>query len=179
MNYLDMFIMVLLIWAVYRGYSRGFMMQFTTIVALVAGFFLAVKLSGWMSELLENHINIHPESVYLVSLSVTFVLVFIGVHILGDAIENRVETGSLSLLNRILGIFFSVFKVILICGVILAYVNRFDVHVRILPQNSREHSLFYSPFTKLATAIFPALKTDESGQVRKNLVLMPQGINER
>jgi membrane protein required for colicin V production len=178
MNYLDMFIMVLLIWAVYRGYSRGFMMQFTTIVALAAGLFLAVKLSGWVSELLENHINIHPESVYLVSLSVTFVLVFIGVHILGDTIENRVEASSLSILNRVMGIFFSVFKIVLICGVVLAYMNRFDVHARILPQNSREHSLFYNSFTKLATAIFPALKTEESN-ARKNLVLTPQNINER
>jgi membrane protein required for colicin V production len=155
------------------------MMQLTTIVALVAGFFLAVKLSGWVSELLETHVNIHPESVYLVSLSITFILVFMGVHVLGDMIENRVESGSLSLINRILGIFFSVIKVGFICGIILAYVNRFDRHARILPENSREHSLFYMPLTKLATAIIPALKTEDSTNERKKLVHLSQEINER
>jgi membrane protein required for colicin V production len=158
MNYIDMFILVLLVYAAYRGYNKGFMMQLTVIAALLAGFFLAVKLSGWVSDLLEDYLNIHPDSIYLVSLSLTFILVFMGVHMLGDIIDDRIEAGSLSFLNRILGIFLSVFKVVLICGVILAYVNRFDLRVRILPENSREHSLFYQPFTKIATTIFPALK---------------------
>ncbi len=174
MNYIDMFFLVLLIWAVYRGYSRGFMMQLTAVAALLAGIFLAVKLSGWVSDLLENYLNIHPDSIYLVSLSLTFILVFMGVHMLGDIIENRVETGSLSFLNRILGIIFSVFKVVLICGVILAYVNRFDLRVRILPEKSREQSLFYEPLTKMATTIFPGLKAEDPDDSKQKLAVLPE-----
>lgn len=174
MNYIDMFILVLLIWAVYRGYRRGFMTQLTTVAALLAGIFLAVKLSGWVSDLLENYLNIHPDSIYLVSLSLTFVLVFMGVHMLGEIIEDRVETGSLSFPNRILGIFFSVFKIVLICGVILAYVNRFDLRVRILPENSREQSLFYKPLTKMATTIFPGLKAEDMDDSKQKLVVLPK-----
>lgn len=171
MNYIDMFILVLLIWAVYRGYTHGFITQLTILVALAAGIFAAVKLSGVTANFLEEHVSVHPESLYLISLGITFVLVFIGVNILGNIVESMVEATPLSMINRILGIFLSVVKVIIITGVILAYINRFDRHVRILPENSREHSLFYKPFTNVATAVFPSLKvTDKNTPEHKDQV---------
>jgi membrane protein required for colicin V production len=171
MNYIDMFIMVLLIWAVFKGYTRGFIMQLATIAALVIGIYAALKLSGFTAKHLERYLNTSSESLYLISMAVTFILVFIGINFVGHLVEKMVETVELSFVNRLLGVLFSVIKTMIIIGIILAFANRLDQKVSILPKYTREHSLFYKPFTRIATILFPSLQAEETPDVgRRNLV---------
>jgi len=167
MNYIDMFIIVLLVYAVFQGFTRGLIMQLAILTALVLGIFGALKLSGYTSRLLENHVHINPEHLYLVSLGLTFILVFIAIYLLGKLIEKLIESVELTFANRLLGIVFSLCKIVLILGIVMAYIDRIDQQARFLPKDSREHSIFYRPFTKIARTIFPALgkpKSADDGQ---------------
>jgi membrane protein required for colicin V production len=110
MNYIDMFILVLLIYAIFRGFTKGFIMQLTLLIALAIGIFAALKLSGFTSEKLESRINVNPESLYLISLALTFILVFIGINLLGRIVEKMAENAELSMLNRVLGVIFGLAK---------------------------------------------------------------------
>jgi len=157
MNYIDMFIAVLLIWAVFRGYTRGFIMQLTILAALALGVFAALKLSGYTARQLEGRLDMSSESLYLVAIAVTFILVFIGVNLTGRLVEKVVESVDLSFLNRLLGVALSLAKTIVVLGVLLAYINRVDQKMHFLPKYSREHSVFYKPLTTIATTIFPSL----------------------
>ncbi len=158
MNYIDMFIVVLLLWAVFRGFTRGFIMQITLLAALTVGVFIALKLSGFTAHQLEGRFRMGSESLYIVSLALTFALVFIAMNLLGKLLEKIVSVAQLSLANRLLGVFFSLCKTILLLGIILVFVDRFDRKIRLLPKNSREHSLFYKPFTTIVGKIFPWLE---------------------
>jgi membrane protein required for colicin V production len=150
--------MVLLIYGVFRGFTRGFIMQLTLLVAFIIGAFAALKLSGFTARILENRISISAESLYIVAMAITFLLVFVGINLVGKMMEKFAENAELSLVNRLLGVIFSVGKVIIITGVILSFVDRVDSRVHLLPKNSREHSLFYKPFVSITTTIFPSLK---------------------
>jgi membrane protein required for colicin V production len=162
MNYIDMFILVLLIYAVFRGFTRGFIMQLTQLAALALGIFAAIKLSHFTAAQLENHIHVSAEFLYTISLAVTFLLVFIGVNLVGKGIEKIAEAIELSFFNRMFGVLFGVLKTILILGVLLSFVDRIDRQVRFLPQNTREQSIFYKPLTSIAGTIFPQLRISES-----------------
>jgi membrane protein required for colicin V production len=157
MNYIDMFIAVLLIWAVFRGFTRGFIMQLTILAALALGVFAALKLSGFTARQLDNRLDMNSETLYLVAVAVTFILVFIAVNLIGRLIEKVVESVDLSFLNRIMGVVLSLAKTTIILGVLLVYINRLDLKFQFLPENTREHSLFYKPFTSVAIKIFPSL----------------------
>ena len=162
MNYIDMFIIVLLIWAVFRGFTQGFIMQLTLLAALALGIFAALKLSGFTAEKLVDYISVSSESLYLISIGITFVLVFIGVNLVGKLVEKMVEAVQLSFINRLFGVIFSLGKTVILLGILLAFINRIDLHTPLLPKYSREHSLFYKPFTTIATTIFPSLKAPVS-----------------
>ncbi len=131
-------------------------MQLTLLIAWGLGIFGALKLSGITARFLEDRLAIQPESLYLVSVGITFLLVFIGINLLGKLIEKAVESVELSFLNRILGVFFGLCKTVIILGALLTFVDRMDRQVRFLPKNSREHSIFFKPFTKAIRAIFPS-----------------------
>ena len=162
MNYIDMFIIVLLVWAVFRGFTCGFIMQLTLLVALALGIFGALKLSGFTARQLDGRISISSEYLYIVSLGITFVLVFIGINLVGKLIEKIAESVELSLVNRMLGVLFSLSKTILSVGILLTLVDRIDRQTHVLPKNSREHSIFYKPFTSIVRTIFPSLGAPES-----------------
>lgn len=172
MNYIDLFTIVLLVWAVFRGFTRGLIKQLTMLAALIFGIYAALKLSGFTAEQLESRWNVSQEFLYLVSLGLTFAIVFIGIHLIGNAIEKIAESVQLTLANRVLGIVFSVCRTVIIIGIILAFVDRIDHEKKFLPPNSREESFFYRPFTSVARAIFPALKISEvDNNVRKEVVI--------
>ena len=157
-----MFVIVLLIWAVFRGYSQGFILQLTLLAALALGIFAALKLSGYTAEKLVDYISVSSESLYLISMGITFVLVFIGVNLVGKMVEKMVEVVQLSFINRLFGVIFSLAKTIILLGILLAFINRIDQRTPLLPKNSREHSLFFRPFTTIATTVFPSLKVPVS-----------------
>jgi len=155
MNYIDMFVWVVLIYAVFMGFRRGLVMQLTLLAAFIAGIFCALKFSGLTADLLEKKFNMNPEYIYLVSLGITFALVFILVNIAGRLTQKFIEAVELSFFNRILGTLFSIGKTILIVGVLLAYVDRIDRRAHFLPDGTREHSIFFSPLSKVACLLFP------------------------
>jgi membrane protein required for colicin V production len=157
MNYIDMFVFVLLIYAIFKGFTRGLIMQLTLLAALLLGILGALKLSGLTARVLEDRFDINPEYIYLVSLGITFVLVFLLVNLLGKLTEKLIEAAELSLLNRLLGILFSVCKTVLIVGVILAYAERIDQRFRFLPKGTKEQSIFFTPFTGIVRTLFPSL----------------------
>jgi membrane protein required for colicin V production len=157
MNYIDMFVLVLLIYAFYRGITRGLIMQVSSLAALVAGIFGALKLSGITARYLSDHWNFNHEYLYISSLVISFTLVFILVNFVGNLLDKWVETAHLSFLNKMLGALFNVCKVMLIAGIILLLIDRIDKQVSLLPKNAREGSFFYTPVTKLTRFLFPAL----------------------
>jgi membrane protein required for colicin V production len=160
--------MVLLIYAVFRGITRGLVLQLASLAALLAGIFAALKLSGFTARYLAQHWTFNYEYLYIVSLAITFTLVFILINMLGKLLEKMVETAHLSFVNKLAGAFFNVFKVMLIVGVILLFIDRIDKQVSILPRNAREGSFFYKPVTSLTLFLFPALGNDNQAKNNKH-----------
>jgi membrane protein required for colicin V production len=160
MNYIDMFVVVLLIYAVFRGITRGLIMQAASLAALITGIFGALKLSGITARYIAQHWNINPEYLYIFSLAITFTLVFILISLLGNLMDKWIETAHLSFLNKILGAIFNVCKVLLLVGIILLFIDRIDNQISILPKNAREGSFFYKPVTSVTRFLFPSLGID-------------------
>jgi membrane protein required for colicin V production len=163
MNYIDMFIMVLLVYAVFRGMTKGLILQLASLAALIAGIYIALKFSGFTARFLIKHWAIDYEYLYIVSLAITFTLVFILINILGNALDKVVQTSQLSLINKLAGVFFNVCKVILIVGVLLLLIDRVDKRIAVLPKNAREGSFFYRPVTSVTLLLFPSLGENDKG----------------
>lgn len=157
MNAIDLFLFVLLIYAVFKGVTRGLVLQLASLAALLAGIFAALKLSGLTARFLSDHFQIGFEYLFLISIALTFALVFILVNLVGEWVDNMVETAHLSLLNKLLGAVFNVCKVMVIAGLLLVFVDRVDSRVRFIPEKVRQGSLFYKPVTSAVLFLFPEL----------------------
>jgi membrane protein required for colicin V production len=63
--------------------------------------------------------------------------------------------------NRLLGVLFSVFKIAFIVSIILVLVNKVDNKYNFIPNETKEKSLLYMPLSNFAPMIFPYLNFEK------------------
>ena len=71
MNLLDIVLAVILLFAAYKGFQRGFLLEVIAVAAFVLAVLGGFKLLHWGMELLGQYFNLHGEILPYVSLIVT------------------------------------------------------------------------------------------------------------
>ncbi|MEG1910366.1 MAG: CvpA family protein [Bacteroidales bacterium] len=153
MNYLDILLLIPMIWFAFKGFKNGLVMEIISLVSLVAGIYLAINFSHFAVKIF-NLNGAHSE---VIAFTLTFFAVVIGVYILGRTLENLLKKAALETLNRLAGMLLGVTKTILVCSVIVFLWNKLDLHEKVIKTQTRDSSLLFRPLEKTATYIFPHL----------------------
>jgi membrane protein required for colicin V production len=170
MNFLDILIVCLLVYAAWKGFKKGFIIELFTFLALFIGLYAGIHFSDLISEFLMEKMDLSPSS-YLPVISFLIVFLAIGAMIYfgGKALEKVIKVVQLSLVNKLLGIFFSVLKMIFIVGALLIMAESYDEKNDFVSQESKEASLLYYPFQTFVSTCIPAF--EESTLFLKNVLL--------
>lgn len=155
-NYLDIIFIVPLLWAAYRGFNKGLIIEVSTLIAFGLGIWGGIHFSDFIAELIMDKVD--SEYVPIVSFGATFILIVAAIFVLGKLLEKAVNLVQLKLVNKITGAFFGVAKIALIISVILVIINSYDQKVNIVPQDLKENSLLYQPLTDISLQVIPALE---------------------
>jgi len=155
-NYLDIIFMVPLIWAGFRGFKKGLIIEVSALIAFGFGIWGGIHFSDFVAELLSN--SIESKYVPLVSFAITFILIVAAVFVLGKMLEKAVNLVQLKLVNKVTGAVFGVAKIVLVISVLLVIVNSFDQKSNIVPKDLKENSLLYKPLSDVSLKVIPALK---------------------
>jgi len=148
-----------LIWAGFRGFKKGLVIEVSTLIAFGLGIWGGIHFSDFIAGLLSDSID--SKYVPLVSFGVTFILIVAAVFVLGKMLEKVVNLVQLKLVNKVTGAAFGVAKVVLIISVILVIINSFDQKANIVPKDLKESSLLYQPLSDVSLTVIPALKNSE------------------
>jgi len=152
---------ILLLWAAYRGYTKGFIVQLATLAALLLGILGAVMFSDFTSGLIIKKFDVSGQYLPMISFAVTFIAIVIGVHLLAKMINKLLEAVALGFVNRLLGVLFSVLKIAFVVSIILVLVNKVDSKYNFIPDETKDNSLLYKPLSNFAPMIFPYLNFDK------------------
>jgi len=161
MNTIDLVFAILLLWAAYRGFSKGFIVQLATLAALLLGILGAVMFSDFTSGLIIKKFDVSGQYLPIISFAVTFIAIVIGVHLLAKMINKLLEAIALGIVNRLLGVLFSVLKIAFVVSIILVLVNKVDSKYNFIPDETKDNSLLYKPLSNFAPMIFPYLNFDK------------------
>jgi len=144
-----------------RGFSNGFIKEITSLVALIFGIFGAIKFSDYTSSQLIEHFNMSGKYLPVLSFAITFIIIIILVHFLGDLLDKFFKLPVLSLVNRIAGLIFGLLKTALIVSILLVILGYLDKHVNFLPKDKINNSYFYEPVYSLAPLLFNNFKFEQ------------------
>lgn len=173
MNLLDVILIVPLLWAAYRGFKKGLIIELTGIIAFGLGIWGAIHLSDYIAEILVDKVD--QEYLSLIAFTVTFILLVAGVFVLGKMIEKGVNLLQLKFLNKLFGATFGVLKVALIISVLLVILNGYERQRKILPSEMKENSVLFKPFTSYSLKIIPALQNSNFSTTSS--ILPQEGIS--
>jgi membrane protein required for colicin V production len=149
MNYLDIIIFCILGLLVINGIRKGFILSLASLIALVLGIWAAIHFSNFINNILIK--TFHPSGTWLTILSytLTFLLVVIGVIIIARLLEKVVKTIGLGLANRLIGGLFGLLKGILGVSVLLFILFRFDPKENLITHKTKKTSYCYPYIEKV------------------------------
>jgi len=157
MNYFDIIVGLLLVFALYKGFKNGLITELASIVALALGLYGAIMFSDLTAQYLKQYLN--SSYIGLISFVLTFILIVIAVHFVAKLINKLLEAVALGTVNRMLGAMFSVLKYAFVISVLLAVVN--GISSGIIPEKTKQSSILYGPVSNLSLQIFPYLHFDD------------------
>ncbi len=159
MNILDIVLIVPIIYASYKGFKHGLIIEVFTLLALLVGIYIGIHFSDAVANWLKNSLNWHSEYLPVIAFTITFLGVGAMIYFGGKVLEKMIKVVHLSPLNKIAGVVFSVLKMIYILSVTLVIFDSYDERGDFFPKKSRQESLLYQPVKDVSTKTVPALSS--------------------
>ncbi|MFM7222693.1 MAG: CvpA family protein [Bacteroidota bacterium] len=122
---IDIILLVIAVWAIYRGWSKGLVMSVFELLSYAVALFLALKCSGMVEEELKKQMNDDSSWLSLIAFLLTLLLGIIGVQFVGKIIEKSLEVIFLGTANKIMGVVVNLVLWVSLYAAVLAFLVRF------------------------------------------------------
>ena len=161
MNYIDIILIIPLLWGAWKGFSKGLIIEVSSLAALVLGVWGGIHFSDFAAGLLTENFSFDERYLPIVSFALTFLVIVIAVYAIGKIVEKFVDVVALGFVNKLAGGAFGLAKVGLILSIILVIINSYDERLHFIPQDLKDDSLLYQPMTSTALTVVPALENSK------------------
>ena len=160
-NHWDIILFIPLLYAAWKGFQKGLIIELASIAALIAGIYVAANFSEITADRLKQWFEIEGSWLGYLAFIVTFVAVVFGVYALAKVVEKAVNMVALKLVNKLAGLLFGTLKVALIISIILNLFGWIDRYIPVLSKSEPNKSLLFSPIQSIAPTILPVLMETE------------------
>lgn len=157
MNYLDILLVLPLIFGAWRGFKKGFIIEIFTLLALLVGIYAGIHFSDFVSNGLRNN-GVTTKYLPVIAFTITFLGVGAMVFFAGKALERVIKAVALSPLNKVAGLLFGLLKMLYLCSAILVILESIDEKNDFIPSEQKEGSLLYIPVKETSLKTIPRLR---------------------
>ena len=158
MNYIDIVILLFLLYGAFRGFSKGLIIEVATLAGLILGVFIAIRYSPFTEGILKDFLNITSRYLSYIALAVTFLLVVIAVYLLGKMLTRLFDIISLGLVNKLLGTLLGIAKYFIMVCVLLMIVDALNDKFHFISEETRENSLLFDHFLNFAQQMYNTIR---------------------
>lgn len=158
MNFVDIIIVVPLVYAAWRGFKKGLIIEVFTLLALLVGIYAGIHFSDWTSARIEEYFDFDANYLPVIAFTVTFLAVGAMVFFAGKMLEQMVKVVNLSPINKIMGVVFGMLKMVYTLSILIILLETYDERGDFIPEETKENSLLYTPVKLTASATIPAIE---------------------
>ena len=158
MNYFDLIIAIVLVWAFYSGYKKGIIYMLISFLAIIVGLYAAIHFSYLVVGQLGSWLDKDPAQLTILSYIITFVIVFGLLHLVGKILDKFLEAVALGFFNRLAGGALSVAIKIVVLSLVLWLFDQGNQMFPIVKQETLNNSILYKPIKDLSPVILVNLK---------------------
>ena len=154
----DFLISGIMIWGIYKGYVQGFIIQTISLFVLLAGVFVALKLSVSFYDAVIDKSTVALPNFPVIMFAVMFGFIVFASNYVALLVQKQVMSIPKPITTRILGAFFGGLKYMFIISIMLSFVDRLDNNFEIVTEKEKSRTIFYQPFLNFAPTILPRLR---------------------
>ncbi|WP_130734919.1 CvpA family protein [Flavobacterium sp. J27] len=158
MNFIDIVFAVLLCYALYKGIKNGLFVELASLIALVAGIFVAIKFSYVIKNSLEPKVDWEPKYIEITAFALTFILVVVLIHLSARLLTKIADFAYLGWMNKLAGAVFSSLKTILLLSIVILLFEKVNSNNILVKQETLDESIFYYPTKEIAAFIYPKIE---------------------
>lgn len=157
MNYVDIIIIIPLLWGLYKGFSKGLIIEAATLIAFGLAVWGAIKFHDFLSMWMRDSLGWTSKYLPLISFAVIFIGVLLLVFGIAKLLERFVKAVSLGFVNKLCGAIFGMLKFGLLLSMIIFFLEAINKTVSFLPPETKNNSLLYPYVQKIAPLVIPGL----------------------
>lgn len=172
MNFLDILLVLPLIYGAWIGFRKGLIIELATLLAFGLGVWGAIHFSDFMAKILMDA-GAESEYLGLIAFTITFLLIGAGVFFAGKALETVVNIAAMKPFNKMAGAVFGVGKFLLVTSVTLVIIESYDQKQEFLPVQAKEKSLLYKPVKTTSLSVIPAIEESDAYTIGSDQIGFP------
>jgi membrane protein required for colicin V production len=111
-----------------------------------------------MKNILSGFFHWNPNTIQITAFILTFIVVVVGISLLGKFLTGLADFAHLGLPNKLGGGFFRVIKTVLIVSIVFTVFEKINYNNFLAKKETLDKSLFYNPIQKTAGFIFPSIE---------------------
>lgn len=119
---------------------------------------MSFHFSSTVVEWIRPAMDVSPVILQVIAFTLILVAVFLALTLAGKALEGLVKVVMLGWLNKLLGVAFSLLKVILAIGLVILLIDTVTHALEIDCSKTTAESLLYNPIKSFADVFFPYIK---------------------
>jgi len=148
-GFLDIFINLVLIWAIYKGYKRGPVVHAVSLLIIVVGIALFGIISENIADYFRERATVPLNYLHLYFFALFFIISIWISHLVSNKIEKSgpYKKGFLTVL---LGILASTIKYLYILSIVLCFFSQFDKSYDLVGSKEKKRTQFYESVKSIA-----------------------------
>jgi len=157
MAVLDIVLAILLVYGLYKGFTKGFFVEITSLLSLLIGLYGAIHFSYFIGDWLKIKVAWDAKYIQIVAFALTFFILLILVSLIGKILTKIIDAAQLGALNKITGAIFGAAKVALIVSVFLNLFGKMNDTITFVKQETLDETILYNKVKNFAPTIFPSI----------------------
>lgn len=157
-HWLDIVLAVPLLWMLYQGFKRGFILEVSRLIALVAGIYLAARFSELLTEFTYRNTDITWDFLPIVSFAVILVAAIVLVYFFGKMLGQVVRMAAMGWADKAAGALFGLARAAMLISLALMMLGRFGALEKFSEGETAVQSYLYRPVASVAPFILPILE---------------------
>lgn len=152
---LDILFIILLAFAVFKGFQRGLIVGIFSFVAVIVGLAAAIKLSAVVADYLGETTNVSKQWLPALSFLIVFIVVVLLIRLGANLLQKSVEAVMMGWANRLGGIVLYVAIYTIVYSILLFYATQ----LKLLSPETADKSVVYGVIAPWGPGIIDAIGT--------------------
>ena len=161
MNYLDIIIGLIFFYGLFKGFTRGLIIEAASLLSIIIGILGALTFTPIIESLLSYFLSDEKLPPSIILFTASLILIVLGVNIFARNLTKFIKMVSLGGINKVLGGIFGVSKYILLISILLVFVDQFSFMFEFFESNFLEESVMFESLKKIGYYIIQLLESND------------------